>query len=515
MEEIAKITESHRSQWKSRRGFILAAIGSAVGLGNIWRFSYLCYENGGGAFLIPYLIALLTAGVPLMILEIGIGQRMRGSAPMSFAKINRHWEWLGWWAVNFVMLGIVLYYSVVIAWCLNYLFLSFNLGWGANPNDFFFNQFLQISSGPAELGDVRSPIIFGLTIIWLLNWLIVFFGVQRGVEKANKIFMPLLLFLTIALVIWSVNLKGAFTGLRWYLKPDFSILKSPKVWIDAYSQIFFTLSLAFGIMIAYASYLPRKASIIKDSFIVSFANCGYSIFAGLAVFGTLGYMSYSTGKPFSEVIQQSIGLAFVAYPQAISLIPAFSKIFGVLFFSTLVIAGLSSAVSILEAFTSAIIDKFHYSRKVVVSVLSIAGFLGSIVFATRGGLFWLDIVDHFLTHYGLVIVGILECVLIGWIFKASKLREHINHISQMKIGKWWEFSIRFLTPAVLIIILINDLIKEFSVCYGGYGWLANILIGRDWLLFTLFIALIVASHPWKTDLRDYAAEEKLLHNQHK
>ncbi|MFC1646125.1 sodium-dependent transporter [Candidatus Omnitrophota bacterium] len=505
MNEINKFTTPHRAQWKTRMGFIFAAIGSAIGLGNIWRFPYLCYENGGGAFLIPYLVALVVAGIPLIILEIGIGQRMRGSAPMSFAKINKRWEWLGWWAVNFVMLGIVLYYSVVISWCMNYLFYSFNLNWGSNPNDFFFKEFLQISSGPGVIGDVRGPILLSLIVIWFLNWVIVFFGVQRGVERANRIFMPLLLVLTTILVIWSLSLKGAMGGLRWYLKPDFSALTKPKVWIDAFSQIFFTLSIGFGIMIAYASYLPRRAEITKDALIISLGNCAYSIFAGFAVFGVLGYMSFTTGKPFSDVVQESIGLAFVAYPQAISLMPAFANIFGILFFATLVVAGLSSSISILEAFTSAIIDKFHYRRKVVVTIISIVGFLGSIVFATRGGLFWLDIVDHFLTHYGLVVVGILECILIGWIFKASKLREHINHVAAFKIGKWWEICVKFITPIMLTLVLLHDLFKEIKLPYGGYPGLSNILIGRDWLLATLFAAIIVANHPWRVDIH---AEEK-------
>jgi len=137
-----EISVHHRPQWKTHIGFLLATIGSAIGLGNIWRFPYLCYKNGGGAFLIPYFIALFVVGIPLMILEIGVGHKMKGSAPASFAIISRRWEWLGWWQVIFVMFGIVLYYCVVIAWCLNYLIFSFDLGWGNNPNDFFFHKFL-------------------------------------------------------------------------------------------------------------------------------------------------------------------------------------------------------------------------------------------------------------------------------------------------------------------------------------------------------------------------------------
>ncbi|HID46592.1 MAG TPA: sodium-dependent transporter, partial [Chromatiaceae bacterium] len=137
-----------REQWNSQFGFLLAAVGSAIGLGNIWRFSYLAYEHGGGAFLVPYIIALLTAGIPLLILEYGIGHERVGSAPLAYAKISKRWEWLGWWAVLFVMFGIVLYYSVVIAWCMNFFLLSFDLGWGDDPNTFFFKAFLQVSDSP-------------------------------------------------------------------------------------------------------------------------------------------------------------------------------------------------------------------------------------------------------------------------------------------------------------------------------------------------------------------------------
>jgi NSS family neurotransmitter:Na+ symporter len=490
----------HRPQWKTHIGFLLAAIGSAIGLGNIWRFPYLCYKNGGGAFLIPYFVALFIVGIPLMILEIGLGHKMRGSAPASFRGVSKKWEWLGWWQVIFVMFGIVLYYSVVISWCVSFFFFSFNLGWGNNPNTFFFQEFLMISKGPFDLGDLRTPIIFSLLLVWFLNWLIVYSGVQKGLERANKIFMPLLFILTGIIVFWSITLPGAKEGILVYLKPDFSRLSDIKVWMDAFGQIFFTLSLGFGIMIAYASYLPKKSQIVRDSFTISCINCFFSLFAGFGVFSILGYMAHSTSKEIPQVISQSLGLAFVVYPKVIGILPAFSRLFGVIFFGILVIAGLSSAISILEAFTSALIDKFHYSRKTVVSVLSLLGFLGSIIFATRAGLYWLDIVDHFLTQYGLILVAIFECILLGWIYKTKKLREHINHFSVWHLNKWWwDTSIKIITPLVLVILFISSLWKELNAPYEGYPWMAIILIGRDWLIYTLFIAIIVASHPWKIE----------------
>jgi len=485
-----------REQWKSQFGFLLAAVGSAIGLGNIWRFSYLAYEHGGGAFLIPYLVALLTAGIPLLILEFAVGHERIGSAPLAYAKISKSWEWLGWWAVCFVMFGIVLYYTVIISWCLNYFVLSFDLGWGSNPNQYFFKDFLNASESPSQIGEIRTPILVGLVFIWFINWFVVYRGVQQGIELANKILMPLLLVLTIVLVLWSLTLEGALVGLKTYVTPDFAKLSKPQVWIDAYSQIFFTLSLGFGIMIAYASYLPDNADITKSAILTAAINSSYSIFAGCAVFSVLGFMAVSENKAISDVVSQSIGLAFVAYPKALSLMPH-GNIFGAVFFLCLTVAGISSAISIMEAFVSAMVDKFDLHRKTLVTWVSVLGFLGSIIFTTKAGILWLDIVDHFVTHFGLVVVGIFECIVVGWMFKLPVLRAHINKISSIKLGVFWDILIKFFVPIILSFILFGDLISEIRKPYGDYTWTSLILIGRDWLLITLFMAIIFANRPWK------------------
>lgn len=490
--------EPQRAQWNTRWGFLAAAIGSAVGLGSIWRFAYVVYENGGGAYLIPYFVALATAGVPLMILEYGIGHRMRGSAPLCFAKVSPRWEWLGWWTVLFVMFGINAYYAVVIAWCVCYFAFSFTLAWGNDPNGFFFQQFLGSTPGPQHLGGIRTPILLSLALVWVVNWVITFFGVEKGIEKANKIFMPLLFMLILILVGWTLTLPGATEeGIIRYLKPDFSRLWEAKVWIDAYSQIFFTLSLGFGIMITYASYLPRDSDINFNACVTSIVDTLVSLVAGLAIFGTLGYMSAQTGKPFEQVVSHGIGLAFVAYPQAISLLPSFPHLFGVLFFLTLTVAGIASSISILEAFNAAIMDKFHYPRKSVVTVLSILGFLGGIIFTTGGGLAWLDIVDHFLSHYGLFVACILQCIVLGWIFRLSDLREHVNRVSPIKVGRLFEISIKYLIPIVLTVLLMNDLVADVRRPYGGYPWIMLLLIGPGWLIGTWIAARFAARRPWR------------------
>ncbi len=166
------------------------------------------------------------------------------------------------------------------------------------PDTFFYTEFLAKSKGPSDIGHIRTPIFLGLAIVWFFNWLIVYRGIQKGVELANKIFMPLLFVLTAVLVFWSLTLDGAMVGIKEYLTPDFSKLSSPDVWIDAYSQIFFTLSLGFGIMIAYASYLPAKSNITRNALLTGFINSGFSIFAGFAVFSVLGFMAVSQQQPF-------------------------------------------------------------------------------------------------------------------------------------------------------------------------------------------------------------------------
>ncbi len=497
---------ANRDQWNSQIGFLFAAVGSAVGLGNIWRFSYMAYEHGGGAFLIPYVVALLTCGIPLLVLEFGLGHERTGSAPLAFAKINRKAEFFGWWPVTFVMFGIVLYYCVIVAWCLNYCIYSLSFAWGSDPNTFFFKEFLKLPKTPVEVGGINMKILLSTAAIWFLNWLIVFRGIGKGIELANKIFMPLLFFLTLFLVFWALTLDGSLDGVIAYLKPDFQKISSIGVWIDAYSQIFFSLSLGFGIMIAYASYLPRQADISRNAIWTATMDSLFAIVAGLGVFAVLGFMAHAKGLPISKVVTESIGLAFVAYPQALSIMPG-GNFFGVIFFLSLVVAGLSSSISILEAFNSAVMDKFNLARGFVVSAVCALGFLGSLIFTTNAGLYWLDIVDHFITHYGLVVVGIAECIIGAWIFDVGRLRRHINKTSSIKMPRILDNIIRFFVPAILIIIVIGDIVAEFKAPYGNYPWFSLAMIGINWMLFSVIVAAVFTKFPWHYEYMLYTPEE--------
>jgi len=512
-----------RSKWGTNLGFLLAAIGSAIGLGNIWRFPYVAYENGGGAFLIPYFIALFTAGIPILMLEFALGHHKEASAPKAFRHIDAKWEWLGWWAVLFVMFGIQLYYIVIIGWCGNYMFFSLTQAWGDDPNLFFFTEFLQVPFDHAaeapdgeqvwRIAGFRWPIAIAVLVIWLINWSIAYGGVQRGIERAAKVLMPMLFVITLVIIGWALTLEGASVGIKKYVKPDWEKIMDLNVWIAAYGQIFFSLSLGFGIMIAYSSYLERKANIFKNSLIVGFSNSSYEVLAGFGVFSILGYMATTQNRPITEVVSDGIGLAFVAYPKAISILPG-GRIFGFLFFLLLIVAGISSTISIIEAFTSAMLDKFSLPRKTVITGICIIGFCGSMLFATNVGLLWLDIVDHFLNHYGLITVGIVEALVIGWLYRTDKLKAHIvsnlglsgthHKIFNYVVLQLWMYCIRFITPVALGIAIVHSLIAELTTPYGGFPVSGVIILGVGWLLLTHIVAFGLSGLPWhgKTPAKD-------------
>ncbi|MBO8136524.1 MAG: sodium-dependent transporter [Desulfotomaculum sp.] len=488
-----------REQWGTRVGFVLAAVGSAIGLGNIWRFPYMAAENGGGAFFIPYLFALLTAGIPILILEFGIGHKFRGSAPLSFAKLSRKWEWLGWWQV-LVCFFIAIYYVDVIAWAISYVGFSLSQAWGNAPADFFFGEYLGLSEGPFDLGGLRTGILFTLIIAWAVTFLALYGGVKGGIEKANKILMPVLFIMTVIMAVRGVTLPGAAEGLNYLFEPDFSRIFDYKVWTAAYGQIFFTLSIAFAIMIAYSSYLPKKSDIVNNAFITAFVNCGFSLLAGLAVFGVVGHMALNQGKPVAEVAGSGgVGMAFITFPAAINTLGSLAPLFGILFFLSLTFAGLSSLISINEAAISAFMDKFNLARKPAVIIYTGVAAACSLVFATGAGLYILDIVDHFINNFGIVFGGLIEVLLIGWLFNLKTIQDHVNPISEIKVGSWWPFCIKFITPVVLGYMAVMNLINDFKEPYGGYP--LNALFWLGWFVIIIVIVggFLISALKWKDE----------------
>ncbi len=480
----------NRGEWGSRIGFIMAAIGSAIGLGNIWRFPYTVASNGGGAFLIPYLVALLTAGIPILILEFGLGHKIRNSAPGVFGSLNKKWQVFGWWqaAISFV---ITTYYVVVIAWAMSYFLFSFNLGWGSDPKGFLFGDFLKLTDSPMSLGGLNFKVAIPLSIVWAVNYIVPVLGVKNGIEKANKILMPMLVVSLLIMVVRGLTLPGAIDGLDYYFKPDFSKLADGRVWLAAYGQVFYSLSIAFGIMLAYSSYLPKESDIVNNAFITGFGNCSFSLLSGIAVFSILGYMAKSQGVPVQEVASAGVGLAFIVFPKAINALPGMNSLFAVMFFGSLVFAGISSSISLVETFSSSIADRFNMSRIKALSISCGIGYLVSMIFATGAGLYILDIVDHYINNYGVALAGLIEIVMLAWFFNLESIRSYVNPLSDFQVGKWWNICLKYITPALLGIMTILNIRTDLKIPYEGYSIEAIAKYGGFFVLGSFVIAVIM------------------------
>ncbi|WP_435748037.1 sodium-dependent transporter [Nocardioides sp. SYSU DS0663] len=464
---------TRRGAFSSRRVFILAAIGSAVGLGNIWRFPYVAYENGGGAFLLPYLVALLTAGLPFLFLDYALGHRHRGSAPLAFARQSRPTEFIGWWQVG-ICFVIAVYYAAVIAYALRYTFFSVDKAWGEEPEGFFFGDFLQVGD-PGVTTEVVLGVIVPLALVWAAVLLIMGLGVQRGIGATSVVFIPVLVVAFGFLVVRSLFLPGAADGLDALFSPDWGALADASVWAAAFGQIFFSLSIGFGIMITYASYVGRRTDMTGSGFVVGFANSGFELLAGIGVFAALGFMAQASGGDIDTVVADGIGLAFVAFPAIISE-AAGGSLIGVLFFGSLVIAGLTSLVSVLEVVVSAVRDKFELHRLTAVAVVGLpAAVISLALFSTTSGLYVLDIVDYFINRFGILVVAVVSMVVLAWFVRALPgLAAHLNRHGSIRLGTLWIALVAVVAPVALTFVLARDFLATIEEPYEGYpAWMLN------------------------------------------
>ena len=469
---------------------MFAAIGSAVGLGNIWRFPYVAYENGGGAFIIPYLIALITAGIPLLLLDYAIGHRYRGSPPLAFRHVSKYFEPFGWWNV-LTNVVICTYYAVILGWAVSYTFYSVTGTWGAQPESFFFGEYLKMAKDPG-LG-----LDFVGTVLWLFTIFILAAGVQKGVARASTFFMPLLVVMFVLMVGISLTLPGATKGLDALFTPNWSKLAEPGVWVAAYGQIFFSLSICFGIMITYSSYLKPKSDLGSTGLVVGFANSSFEVLAGIGVFAALGFMAASQGKEVSNVASSGIGLAFIAFPTIINQVQApLGSIIGVLFFGSLVFAGITSLISVVEVIVAAVQDKWKVARvPATLAVCIPMAVISTLLFGTTTGLPVLDVLDKFINVYGIVAAGFMYVLaLVVW-EKLPLLRKHVNSVSSFKIGVVWNFFI-LTTLNVLGYMLFLDTRDLLAKNYSGYpDWFLNIL-GWGMAGGLIVLSVILTFLPW-------------------
>ncbi len=496
-----------RDRWNSKLGFLLAAIGSAVGLGNIWRFPYTAVENGGGAFLVPYFFAIITAGIPILILEYTIGKTYRGGAPVALARVNKKFEWLGWFQVM-VAFTITVYYLAIIVWVVSYIGFAATSAWGTDPTGFFLG-YLGISSSALELGGIQGNLVVPFLGIWAVTAFVMYRGISKGIEIACKIALPVLLVLTAILVIRGITLPGAVDGLNYLFTPNWDRIFDSSVWVAAYGQVFFSLSIAFAIMIAYSSYLPKDTDVVNSAFITATANHGFELFAGIGVFSILGYMAFTQGVGVEEVAAGGVGLAFMVFPAAINALPAMNGFIGVCFFGALLFAGFTSLISIIQAVISGIEDKFELAHKKATTIVLIPAFLISILFITGAGLNILDIMDAFINNIGVAGAGLLEVILIGWFFNTEKLRQEANQFSNYSVGKWWIYALKIVTVVVLGFMVISNTIGYMMNGYGGYASIDVAVFGWGTMLVCVIVTIILTFMKGKEGYADLSKHKEV------
>lgn len=490
---------NNKNQWGSNLSFILAMIGSAVGLGNIWRYPYVLYYNGGGAFYIPYIVAILVLGLPFLMLEYGVGYHYSSSFAKAIKTIHSKYEYLGWFLPIAVFI-IMIYYSAILGWDGIYIVLSFFKGWGADPNTFFNASILQVSETPTGLLTFVPIIGIAMLIGWGLVWSISHRDLEAGLGKVSKVLVPLLFIIMIIVVASSLLLPGAIIGLHELFSPEWDSLLDFGIWLGAFGQIVFSLSLGMSIAFTYASYTQDNTDLVTNTLTVAFANILFENFCALGVFSILGYMSIQTGTAVEQLVTQGAGLIFIVYPAAFNALGSWASILGPMFFIAVYIAGITSILSTIEPLSYSIQNKFGSSRNKTMTILCIVGAIISMLFATAYGELLLDSVDTIINQGAIVFGVIIECIVFAWIYKAEKLTFLLNdHSKTIKVGRKWLIIVKYLLPIFLSIVWIGGLVDLY---YGETTFAVITMIATLAILIisTIILTRLPARNPeWEIE----------------
>ncbi|MDR2544977.1 MAG: sodium-dependent transporter [Methanobrevibacter sp.] len=491
MDEISDSDTNNNAQWDSYLTFLLSMIGAAVGLGNIWRYPYITYSNGGGSFIFVYLIIIFLVGIPLMFLEYSIGSKFNVSVPKIFKSIKSKFEVIGWF-MTFIPFLVLTYYVCAIGWDIIYFVLSFFKGWGTDTNSFYSSTLLQSTDSLSGLTNFVPPVLIAVLIVWFIIWFISHRHINSGIGKVNKIMIPTIFIMMGIVVFYSLTLNGSQLGLSALLTPNFNEMYNPKVWVAAITQILFSLSIGEAVLITYASYLPKKTNLVKSSFIVTCANCGFELFTALGIFSILGFMATTTGTDINNVVTQSYGLAFIVFPSVLNIMGPIAYLIGPIFFLCIFFAGITTTISYLEPMLNAIGEKFNVERKKATTYLCIIGALLTTIFTTSAGGFLLEITDQVLNEVGLFLATILEALIFSWFIGADKLLIILNEHSNLKIGKWWKIVIKYVLPVLLTFIWVNGVISTYNTS------IIKLVISLIITILLIIIPLILTLIPSKS-----------------
>jgi len=503
-------TEDKRESWGSRVSFLLACIGYAVGLGNIWRFPYNAYKSGGGAFLVPYFIMLLLCGIPLLFMELAVGQYTRRGPIGALGRLCPLLKGAG---VGTVVISFLLstYYNVILSWALFYFISSFKhpLPWvgcnnwwnsknclensaniiggsslvnqseGVSPTqEYFDKRVLQMTDGIHDFGQFRLE-LFGLLA---LAWVLVYFCLWKGVAMTGKVVYltaTLPIFLLIAFAIRGATLPGAGQGLKFFFLPDWEKVLEPQVWVNAASQVFNSVGIAFGSLIAFSSYNKFRGPVLRDTLIVTLVDAGVSLLCGVAVFAVLGNLAHEQGKDVADVVADGPGLVFVVFPHALSQMP-YPQVWSVTFFGLVLCLGVDSQFATVEVIITSIKDGWDNSNKylkheLLVFIVCFTSFLCGVPHVFQGGIYWFHILDYYSATISLMYVAFFETVAIVWFYGAGRLAKNVADMTGKEPSVFFTLSWKISAPCLIGIIWVFTMLdyKPPSYNKGQYtypGW---------------------------------------------
>ena len=444
----------NRGSFTGKLGFVLAAAGSAVGLGNIWRFPYLAAQHGGGIFLLTYLILAVTLGFTLMTAEIAIGRKTGLSAIGAFKKLDKRFGFIGWLG-SLVPMIILPYYSVIGGWVTKYLYTFATGGMTASATDGYFGAFI---------GDPIQPIGWFMLFI-AATAVVVLFGVEKGVEKVSKVMMPILVILTVAVAVYSLTTDGAMEGLKYYIIPNFNNFSVTTI-LAAMGQLFYSMSLAMGIMITYGSYMKKDVSLSSSVSQIELFDTGIAFFAGLMVIPAV----FSFSGP--DALGKGPGLMFETLPKVFNSMGTAGHFVGAAFFLLVLVAALTSSISLMETVVSILRDKFGWNRCLTCLIvligsviLGVPSSLGNGVWSgfTIIGMDFLSFCDFVTNSVLMPVVALLTCLFVGFVLKPKTLVDEVEITGEFKRGKMFMTMIKWIAPICILLILGFSILEAFGV----------------------------------------------------
>ena len=395
-------------------------------------------------------------------MEYGVGYNFKSSFPKAVKSISKKWEYLGWFLPVAVFM-ILIYYSAILGWDGFYVIISAFKGWGADPNAYFTGSFLQANDTLGGLGTFVPFVAIAMLVGWVIMWVISHTDLEKGLGRVSKVLVPLLFAIMIFIVLFSLTLPGAGIGLAELYNPDWSLLLNFNIWMAAFGQMIFSLSLGMSIAFTYASYTKDDSDLVSNALWVTVANCGFENFAAIGVFSILGYMSLQSGVAVPDLVTQGTGLVFIVYPTVFNVLGDWASVIGPLFFFTVYLAGLTSILSTIEPLSFSIQNKFGWSRNKTMTILCVFGAAVSMIYATAMGSYILGIADTFVNQIAILIGVIFECIIFAWIFKAENIIPKLNAKSKsIKLGKWWLVVVKYVLPIFIAIVWVGGILEVIS-----------------------------------------------------